>query len=122
MSKYLNITPRGETRNFFGKNLRRDLTEFLHNEIIEVMFEKVDGTERKMLCTLQSNVINQDYESYDDTNPPKIINEEVMRVFDTEASSWRSFRLANLKYVKTDLKELPKEIKQRARAIDGFGE
>ena len=122
MSKYLNITPRGETRNFFGKNLRKDLTEFLHNEIIEVMFEKVDGTERKMLCTLQSDVINQDYESYDDTNPPKIINEEVMRVFDTEASSWRSFRLANLKYVKTDLKGLPKEIKQRARAIDGFGE
>ena len=122
MSKYLNITPSAETHNFFGKNLRKDLTEFLHNEIIEVMFEKVDGTERKMLCTLQSDVINQDYESYDDTNPPKIINEEVMRVFDTEASSWRSFRLANLKYVKTDLKELPKEIKQRARAIDGFGE
>jgi len=103
MSKYLNITPRGETRNFFGKNLRRDLTEFLHNEIIEVMFTKKDGTERKMLCTLQSHLLDQSYESYDDTKPPKIINEEVMRVFDTEAQSWRSFLLANIKYIKTNL-------------------
>ena len=122
MSKYLNITPRSETRNFFGKNLRKDLTEFLHNEIIEVMFEKVDGTERKMLCTLQSDLLDQSYESYDDTKPPKIINEEVMRVFDTEAQGWRSFLLANLKYVKTDLNGLPPEISQRKRAIDGFGE
>ena len=103
MSKYLNITPRSETRNFFGKNLRRDLTEFLHNEIIEVMFTKKDGTERKMLCTLQSHLLDQSYESYDDTKPPKIINEEVMRVFDTEAQSWRSFLLANIKYIKTNL-------------------
>jgi len=105
MSKYLNITPRGETRNFFGKNLRRDLLEFLHNEIIEVMFTKKDGTERKMLCTLQSDIIDQTYEAYDDTKPPIAINPEVMRVFDTEAESWRSFLLANIKYIKTDLPE-----------------
>ena len=101
---------------------REDLTEFLHNEIIEVMFEKKDGTDRKMMCTLQSNIINQDYESYDDTKPPKIINKEVMRVFDTEAKSWRSFLLANIKYIKTNLNGLPPEISQRRRAIDGFGE
>ena len=75
-----------------------------------------------MLCTLQSDLLDQSYESYDDTKPPKIINEEVMRVFDTEAQGWRSFLLANLKYVKTDLNGLPPEISQRKRAIDGFGE
>ena len=123
MAKYSNVTPYAETNNFFAKpDLYENIRDFLHDEIIEVCFTKKDGTERKMFCTLQSDLIDQQYESYDDTNPPKIINEEVMRVFDTEASSWRSFRLANLKYVKTDLKELPKEIKQRARAIDGFGE
>ena len=56
-----------------------------------------------MFCTLQSDLIDQQYESYDDTNPPKIINKDVMRVYDTEAQGWRSFLLANVKYVKTDL-------------------
>ena len=46
------------------------------------------------------------YESYDDTNPPKIINKDVMRVFDTEAQGWRSFSLANVKYVKTNLESV----------------
>jgi len=103
MSKYLTRSETPEYNTFFGTNLRRDLLEFLHNEIIEIMFTKKDGTERKMLCTLQSHLLDQSYESYDDKNPPKAINEEIMRVFDTEAQSWKCFLLANLKYVKTDL-------------------
>jgi|TARA_B110000914_G_scaffold35912_1_gene28849 hypothetical protein len=106
MTKYSNVTPYRETNNFFASpTLYENIRDFLHDEIIEVCFTKKDGTERKMLCTLQSNIIDQEYESYDDTKPPKIINKEVMRVYDTEAKGWRSFLLANVKYLKTNLND-----------------
>ena len=106
MAKYSNVTPYAETNNFFAKpDLYENIRDFLHDEIIEVCFTKKDGTERKMFCTLQSDLIDQSYESYDDTNPPKIINKDVMRVYDTEAKGWRSFLLANVKYLKTNLND-----------------
>lgn len=60
--------------------------------ICEVEFTKVDGTARKMRCT-----INEDYiKSYDTTvkktERVRQANHEVARVFDVEINEWRSFR------------------------------
>ena len=40
---------------------RKDLKEFLHDGVVNVCFEKKDGTERIMKCTLQSNLIPEEH-------------------------------------------------------------
>jgi len=59
-----------------------------------VIFKKVNGEERDMLCTLQEDII-PDADIKDPFSLKKIrdINEEVIPVWDTEVESWRSFRV-----------------------------
>jgi hypothetical protein len=85
---------------------RKDLQEFLHDGIIEIMFEKKDGTKRKMFCTLNSEFIPIDMLPKNISDKPPIKeNLDVMKVFDTENQGWRSFIIDNIKYVKTSLYE-----------------
>ena len=49
-------------------------------------------------------------------------NKDYMNVFDVQQQGWRSFIVKNVKYIKTNLPDLPVEISARRRAIDGFSE
>ncbi len=66
-------------------------------ETLEVVFTKVDGSERTMVCTTKSHLMK---DTKDTTVQPKKTtrsdNPDVMNVYDTEKDGWRSFRVKNL--------------------------
>jgi hypothetical protein len=63
------------------------LENLLREHVVLVTFTKVDGSERKMSCTLIDNLIKIKPEGRDLTR-----NENIVRVWDTEKEAWRSFR------------------------------
>ena len=78
--------------------MRNELIGKLKNNVCVVVFEKKDGTERSMKCTLQEDIIPQATKE-DPLSQKKIraLNEEVLPVWDTEKSGWRSFRIDSVK-------------------------
>lgn len=78
--------------------MRDELIGKLKNNVCVVVFEKKDGTERSMKCTLQEGVIPEATKE-DPLSQKKIrsLNEEVIPVWDTEKNSWRSFRIDSVK-------------------------
>lgn len=76
----------------------------LHDDGIKdlcITFTKKDGTERKMFCTLSESRIPADKQPKsgveEATNSPT--SGSAIRVFDTEANAWRSFRWDSIKDV-----------------------
>ena len=57
-------------------------------KIVEMKFEKIDGTIREMTCCNGPNIVGVDYEFKGGT--PK--SENVVSVWDINAGAWRSFR------------------------------
>ena len=82
---------------------RDELEQKLRTQIMEVTFNKVNGDERVMTCTLQEGVIPAATKK-DPLSLKKIreVNPEVVSVWDTNATGWRSFRVANV----TDVNEV----------------
>ena len=67
----------------------------LQTGVALVSFNKKDGTPRNMKCTLQPHLIPQPKttsESKTVDNP----NSDCLKVYDLEASGWRSFNLSNV--------------------------
>jgi hypothetical protein len=79
---------------------RADIKEFLHDGICEVLFEKKDGTERLMQCTLMSEKIPADMIPKNIGNPPDEETKDYINVFDVEKQGWRSFIIEKVKYIK----------------------
>jgi|688.fasta_scaffold153900_1 hypothetical protein len=81
---------------------RKSLIELLRDNVVVVTFMKIDGTERKMRCTLQP-----EYVPNAATNGKKLlgeggdggINNNNVSVWDIDASGWRSFRVESIKSV-----------------------
>lgn len=63
---------------------------------VTIVFEKKDGTERTLLCTLKEEIVIP-YEAKTDTKKEK--SEETLGVWDIEKSAWRSFRLDSIKQI-----------------------
>jgi len=63
----------------------------LAETICEVEFTKVDGTARKMRCTINEDYI-KNYVTTKKTERVQQANHEVARVFDVDINEWRSFR------------------------------
>jgi hypothetical protein len=63
----------------------------LREKTVQVVFIKKDGTERKMLCTLNPDLlpVQTDLEEAVQKKAP---NPDVLAVWDLEAKGWRSFR------------------------------
>ena len=81
---------------------RNDIREFLLDNIIEVTFTKVDGTERKMNCTLNYEYIPEDKKPQNLYKGEKVMeNLDILKVFDTDKQDWRSFRVENVILIKT---------------------
>lgn len=73
------------------------LKEFLHQNVCNVVFEKVDGSLREMKCTLHPDLIPAII--HDSDKPARKTpteNPDVIKVYDLEADGWRSFRYENV--------------------------
>lgn len=72
----------------------------LENGTVNVSFVKLDGTNREMNCTLNPSLVPQPEKEVDAPKKERIINENVLPVYDLDNSAWRSFswdRLTSLK-------------------------
>jgi hypothetical protein len=65
-----------------------------HYSNVTVTFEKKDGTERVMNCTLQVSIVPQV-----NTESTRKENDDVVAVWDLEKDAWRSFRVDSIKSV-----------------------
>jgi len=84
------------------EDFRKNIREFLLDGIIEITFTKVDGTERKMNCTLNYEYIPEDKKPQNLYKGEKVLqNLNILKVFDTDKQDWRSFRVENVILIKT---------------------
>ena len=77
---------------------RDQIIEQLKNNEVVVTFNKVNGDERVMTCTLQEDKLPP----IPTAKPQKKINPDVVSVWDLNAEGWRSFRVENV----TDIKNV----------------
>ena len=80
--------------DLFKEIIPEKLVERLQKEVIQVTFNKVNGEERIMDCTLQESVIPKT----DAKN--KKNNDEVLPVWDVNKNEWRSFRFDSVTNLK----------------------
>ena len=73
-----------------------NLNEVLRSGNVEVIFTKVDGTERVMRCTLQPEYLPESIEK----EGIKVKNVDVTSVWDLDSNGWRSFRNESVKEFK----------------------
>ena len=79
-----------------------ELKEHLSRCVAEITFNKVDGSVRKMHCTLMADHIPQVISEEQVAHVPRPHNDEVMAVWDLDKQNWRSFRLdsiTNVNYI-----------------------
>lgn len=74
---------------------REDMVEALRAGYCTVTFNKVNGEERVMDCTLKEDYIPEaERPKTDDDGVQRTI--DVIRVYDVRAAGWRSFRVENV--------------------------
>jgi hypothetical protein len=74
---------------------REEMVDALRAGIATVTFNKVNGDERVMECTLNEDFIPEIARpKTDDEGVQRTI--EVIRVYDVRAAGWRSFRVENV--------------------------
>lgn len=61
-----------------------------------MIFTKLNGEERNMICTLREDIIPSATKDPITQKKVRDLNEEVLAVWDTKAEGWRSFRVANV--------------------------
>lgn len=73
---------------------KQKLKDILKQNIVSISFKKIDGTDRKMLCSLKEDILPV-VESKE-TTKKKPENENVLPVWDLEKNAFRSFRIDSL--------------------------
>jgi hypothetical protein len=98
-----------------NRTIMRDwVRSLLQKQPITVTFVKADGTDREMLCTLNpeelpaiavqtGSVDGIVSESKKLRKDPKEPDPAVIKVYDLEAKSWRSFRMDRLKKISAEI-------------------
>lgn len=77
---------------------REWLTNVLRSSVVSVLFTKKDGSERKMNCTLDVDVIPSEFTPKGAERAKPV---DSLAVFDVEKNEWRSFRWDSIKTVTT---------------------
>lgn len=72
---------------------RELLTSMLRKSVLEIVFEKRDGTKREMVATLRDDIVVP-YVSK--TGVKKERPENILPVWDCDLSAWRSFDIDRL--------------------------
>ncbi len=75
---------------------RNEMKEMLQTSQCRVIFTKLNGEERNMICTLREDIIPSATKDPITQKKVRDLNEEVLAVWDTKAEGWRSFRVANV--------------------------
>ncbi len=75
---------------------RNEMKEMLQKSQCRVIFTKLNGEERNMICTLREDIIPSATKDPITQKKVRDLNEEVLAVWDTKAEGWRSFRVANV--------------------------
>jgi hypothetical protein len=97
-----------------NRTIMRDwVRSLLQKQPITVTFVKADGTDREMRCTLNPEELPEVVptgpvdgivsESKKPRKDPKEPDPAVIKVYDLEAKSWRSFRMDRLKKITAEL-------------------
>jgi hypothetical protein len=97
-----------------NRTIMRDwVRSLLQTQPITVTFVKADGTDREMRCTLNPEELPAVVqtgpvdgivsESKKPRKDPKEPDPAVIKVYDLEAKSWRSFRMDRLKKITAEL-------------------
>ena len=73
---------------------KQKLKDLLKQNIVSISFKKIDGTDRKMLCSLKEDILPV-IESKELTKK-KAENENILPVWDIEKNAFRSFRIDSL--------------------------
>jgi hypothetical protein len=73
---------------------KEQIKQLLSKHVVSISFKKVDGTERKMLCSLKKDILP--IVESKETTKKKPENENVLPVWDLEKNAFRSFRLDSL--------------------------
>lgn len=74
-----------------------EIIEQLHHAILEVKFTKADGSIRVLVGTLKDNLLPPQPVVEEGTIIPiSPYNPELVKVYDLEASAWRSFKTQNV--------------------------
>jgi hypothetical protein len=76
-------------------NSKTELKEIIQNNVVTVVFTKVDGTERAMKCTLLPEYLpqkQQDNVQLLQESLSRLENPNTLSVWDLDNNAWRSFR------------------------------
>ena len=97
--------------NLFPDQEEKDqFKDILRTNVVDVTFTKKDGTERKMKCTLKEDMLPTGWTSdlvsgtFANTKV-RMVSEDALPVYDTEANGWRSFRWDSVTSVEWSLGE-----------------
>jgi hypothetical protein len=85
-----------EMVNASHRALREDMIQALSENVCEVNFNKVDGSVRKMFCTLNPSIMNIDSDGGIAKAKSKEANLDIVKCFDVQAQGWRSFRVESV--------------------------
>ena len=73
---------------------KQTLKDLLKQNILVVSFKKIDGTDRKMTCSLKEDIVPVLESKEPKRKKPE--NDNVLPVWDMEKSAFRSFRIDSL--------------------------
>lgn len=76
---------------------KEELKALLRESVCEVLFIKMNGEHRTMICTLKADLLPPRPAGYVNTKPE---NPDVVPVFDLENNGWRSFRVDSVISIK----------------------
>jgi len=71
-----------------------ELRNLLRENVLRVVFTKLDGSEREMFCTLMPETIEGTFSS--DRQKKSPTNTRSIAVFDTQIQGWRSMIVENI--------------------------
>jgi len=72
------------------------IVDQLRSNVLQVTFSKVNGEQRVMPCTLQTDYMPELSESKVKQVDEFSVNKSVIRAFAIDKQSWRSFRVDNI--------------------------
>lgn len=78
----------------------QEVREILKENIVEVVFAKRDGTERRMYCTLINEFLPSKGELI--LTQPSEPSDNIITCWDLECDDWRSFRLDTVKSLEAE--------------------
>jgi hypothetical protein len=74
-----------------------EIKKLLTENTLSVLFQKADGSQRAMLCTLKPDLLPVvDKQEGDEVKKTKTPSDTNVAVWDLEKNSWRSFRIDSI--------------------------